>query len=246
MIGWFGLLLALGSIALAQQWHSGSLWNLVDGPAFVIVVGGTLGAVILQTPSLYLRRALQQFGWLFMPPVLELEAQASRLESWAQRGRQYGLLALEEQSDQEREPFTKAGLGMLVDGVELERMRDLLEAEIMVEQERNEHSARVFESMGGYSPTIGIIGAVLGLIQAMVKLEQPAELGAGIAVAFVATIYGVGLANLLYLPVANRLRAFHYHQQLFQEMTLEGLLGIAHGESAPQLRRRLQIYLKGE
>ena len=122
----------------------------------------------------------------------------------------------------------------------------LLEADIDIEQERNEHAARVFEAMGGYSPTIGIIGAVLGLIQAMFHLEDPSALGAGIAVAFVATIYGVGFANLIYLPIANRLRAFHYHYALFQEMTLEGLLAIAHGENGVQVERRLRAYLKGE
>lgn len=246
MIGWAGLLLALGCIALAQRWHGGSLLTLLDGPAFLIVVGGTLGAVILQTPTRYLKQAVVQLGWLFRPERLDLNSQALRLEAWALRGRQYGLLALEELSDQESEPFTRKGLTMLVDGVEIEQMRELLEAEITIEQERNEHGARVFESLGGYSPTIGIIGAVMGLIQAMFSLEAPAELGAGIAVAFVATIYGVGLANLFYLPVANRLRTLHYHQALFQEMTLEGLLGIAHGDNATQLRRRLQIYLQGE
>ena len=135
---------------------------------------------------------------------------------------------------------------MIVDGVSIDDIRRLLEADIDIEQERNEHAARVFEAMGGYSPTIGIIGAVIGLIQAMFHLEEPGTLGAGIAIAFVATIYGVGFANLLYLPIANRLRAFHYHYGLYQEMTLEGLLAIAHGENGQQVERRLRAYLKGE
>ena len=160
--------------------------------------------------------------------------------------RQQGLLALENQAEQEEDNFTRQGLGMIVDGVSTEDIRMLLEADIDIEQERNEHAARVFEAMGGYSPTIGIIGAVLGLIQAMFHLEDPSALGAGIAVAFVATIYGVGFANLIYLPIANRLRAFHYHYALFQEMTLEGLLAIAHGENGVQVERRLRAYLKGE
>jgi chemotaxis protein MotA len=183
---------------------------------------------------------------MLFPPQLDLAEQAERLKAWAQFARQQGLLALENQAEAEPDPFTRQGLSMIVDGVSIEDIRSLLEADIDIEQERNEHSARVFESMGGYSPTIGIIGAVIGLIQAMFHLEEPGTLGAGIAVAFVATIYGVGFTNLLYLPIANRLRAFHYHYGLYQEMTLEGLLAIAHGENGPQVERRLRAYLKGE
>ena len=245
-MGMFGLVLALLAVAVAQWWHGGSLLTLLDGPAFVIVVGGTWGAVILQTPRRYLLSALRQATWMLFPPQLDLAEQAERLKAWAQFARQQGLLALENQAEAEPDPFTRQGLSMIVDGVSIEDIRRLLEADIDIEQERNEHSARVFESMGGYSPTIGIIGAVIGLIQAMFHLEEPGTLGAGIAVAFVATIYGVGFANLLYLPIANRLRAFHYHYGLYQEMTLEGLLAIAHGENGQQVERRLRAYLKGE
>ncbi|MBV7413910.1 flagellar motor protein [Aeromonas sp. sif2433] len=245
-MGMLGLLLALGAVAVAQWWHGGTLLTLLDGPAFVIVVGGTWGAVILQTPRKYLLEALRQAGWMLFPPHWDLRQQAERLQTWAVFARQQGLLALEDQADAEADPFTRQGLTMIVDGVSIEDIRMLLEADIDIEQERNEHAARVFEAMGGYSPTIGIIGAVIGLIQAMFHLDEPNTLGAGIAIAFVATIYGVGFANLLYLPVANRLRAFHYQYGLYQEMTLEGLLAIAHGENGLQVERRLKAYLKGE
>ena len=245
-MGMFGLVLALAAVAVAQWWHGGSLLTLLDGPAFVIVVGGTWGAVILQTPRKYMLAALAQARWMLFPPQRDLVQQAERLQAWAQFARQQGLLALENQAEQESDPFTRQGLTMIVDGVSIEDIRRLLEADIDIEQERNEHAARVFEAMGGYSPTIGIIGAVIGLIQAMFHLEEPGTLGAGIAIAFVATIYGVGFANLLYLPIANRLRAFHYHYGLYQEMTLEGLLAIAHGENGQQVERRLRAYLKGE
>ncbi|MFM4678328.1 flagellar motor protein [Aeromonas media] len=245
-MGMFGLVLALAAVAVAQWWHGGSLLTLLDGPAFVIVVGGTWGAVILQTPRKYMLAALSQARWMLFPPQRDLVQQAERLQAWAQFARQQGLLALENQAEEESDPFTRQGLTMIVDGVSIEDIRRLLEADIDIEQERNEHAARVFEAMGGYSPTIGIIGAVIGLIQAMFHLEEPGTLGAGIAIAFVATIYGVGFANLLYLPIANRLRAFHYHYGLYQEMTLEGLLAIAHGENGQQVERRLRAYLKGE
>ena len=207
---------------------------------------GTWGAVILQTPRKYMLAALAQARWMLFPPQRDLVQQAERLQAWAQFARQQGLLALENQAEEESDPFTRQGLTMIVDGVSIDDIRRLLEADIDIEQERNEHAARVFEAMGGYSPTIGIIGAVIGLIQAMFHLEEPGTLGAGIAIAFVATIYGVGFANLLYLPIANRLRAFHYHYGLYQEMTLEGLLAIAHGENGQQVERRLRAYLKGE
>ena len=245
-MGMFGLVLALLAVAVAQWWHGGSLLTLLDGPAFVIVVGGTWGAVILQTPRKYMLAALAQARWMLFPPQRDLVQQAERLQAWAQFARQQGLLALENQAEGEPDPFTRQGLTMIVDGVSSEDIRRLREADIDIEQERNEHAARVIEAMGGYSPTIGIIGAVIGLIQAMFHLEEPGTLGAGIAVAFVATIYGVGFANLLYLPIANRLRAFHYHHGLYQEMTLEGLLAIAHGENGQQVERRLRAYLKGE
>lgn len=245
-MGMFGLVLALAAVAVAQWWHGGSLLTLLDGPAFVIVVGGTWGAVILQTPRKYMLSALAQARWMLFPPQRDLVQQAERLQAWAQFARQQGLLALENQAEEESDPFTRQGLTMIVDGVSIDDIRRLLEADIDIEQERNEHAARVFEAMGGYSPTIGIIGAVIGLIQAMFHLEEPGTLGAGIAIAFVATIYGVGFANLLYLPIANRLRAFHYHHGLYQEMTLEGLLAIAHGENGQQVERRLRAYLKGE
>jgi chemotaxis protein MotA len=245
-MGMFGLVLALAAVAVAQWWHGGSLLTLLDGPAFVIVVGGTWGAVILQTPRKYMLAALAQARWMLFPPQRDLVQQAERLQAWAQFARQQGLLALENQAEEESDPFTRQGLTMIVDGVSIDDIRRLLEADIDIEQERNEHAARVFEAMGGYSPTIGIIGAVIGLIQAMFHLEEPGTLGAGIAIAFVATIYGVGFANLLYLPIANRLRAFHYHYGLYQEMTLEGLLAIAHGENGQQVERRLRAYLKGE
>ena len=241
-----GLLLALGAIAVAQWWHGGTLLTLLDGPAFVIVVGGTWGAVILQTPRKYMLAALKQSSWMLFPPRWDLRWQADRLQTWAVFARQQGLLALEDQAEGETDPFTRQGLTMIVDGVSIEDIRMLLEADIDIEQERNEHAARVFEAMGGYSPTIGIIGAVIGLIQAMFHLNEPETLGAGIAIAFVATIYGVGFANLIYLPMANRLRAFHYQYGLYQEMTLEGLLAIAHGENGLQVERRLKAYLKGE
>ena len=132
-MGLFGLLLALGAIAIAQLWHGGSLLTLVDGPAFLIVLGGTFGAVTLQTPVRFILLALRQVLWIFAPPRQELMLQAERLQSWAVFARQQGLLALEDQAEQEEDEFTRQGLNMIVDGVSTEDIRMLLEADIDIE-----------------------------------------------------------------------------------------------------------------
>ncbi|WP_108649750.1 flagellar motor protein [Dongshaea marina] len=243
-MGLLGLAIAIACILVAQLLSGGSLLALIDFPAFLIVFGGTMGAIILQTPLSALRIALLQLAWVVNPPKSQLLNQAERFEKWSMSARQYGLLALEDLSDDEPCEFTKMGLNLLVDGTDSDHIKQLLETEIDIEQEKLEQGAKVYEAMGGYSPTIGIIGAVLGLIQAMAHLDNPSELGEGIAVAFVATIYGVGFANLLYLPISNKLRAMHYQIYLYQELTMQGLLAIASGESGLQLRHRFQVYLR--
>ena len=168
------------------------------------------------------------------------------LEGMSMTARQQGLLALENQVAQIEDAFTRNGLQMIVDGVDKEQLHQLLENEIEMEQHELEQSVKVFEALGGYAPTMGILGAVLGLIHAMGLLDQPEKLGPAIAVAFVATIYGVGSANILFLPVANRFKAFNHEIAHFKLMVLEGLLSIASGENTMQLKRRLQVYIGEE
>ncbi|MFB0955019.1 MAG: MotA/TolQ/ExbB proton channel family protein, partial [Aeromonadaceae bacterium] len=168
------------------------------------------------------------------------------LEGMSTTARQQGLLALENQVAQIEDAFTRNGLQMIVDGVDKEQLHQLLENEIEMEQHELEQSVKVFEALGGYAPTMGILGAVLGLIHAMGLLDQPEKLGPAIAVAFVATIYGVGSANILFLPVANRFKAFNHEIAHFKLMVLEGLLSIASGENTMQLKRRLQVYIGEE
>ncbi|PSJ46246.1 flagellar motor protein [Zobellella endophytica] len=238
-----GLLLALVSILLAQWWHGGSLSVLVDGPALLIVVGGTLGAVVLQTPWHQCQAALRALGGLFRGRHWPFHDQASRLLRWSNEARHAGFLALEHRlADGALDPFTHQGLQWLVDGTEPQVLERLLDNELDRLEEQKELEARVFEAMGGYSPTIGIIGAVLGLIQAMSNLDDPNRLGTGIAVAFVATLYGVGLANLLLLPLANRLRALYRLELRYRELTAIGLLAIARGDSSLAVSRQLAQY----
>ncbi|GAA3715163.1 flagellar motor protein [Oceanisphaera sediminis] len=238
-----GLLLALVCITLAQWWHGGSLWGLLDGPALLIVCGGTLGAVMLQTPWPQCKAALKALKVLFARQSWPFHEQASRLLHWSHEARHGGFLALESKTElHELDRFTRQGLQWLVDGTEPAALERLLDNELDRLEEQKELEARVYEAMGGYSPTIGIIGAVLGLIQAMSNLDDPGELGRGIAVAFVATLYGVGLANLLLLPLANRLRAIYRLELRYRELTAIGLLAIARGDGSLSVSRQLAQY----
>lgn len=239
-----GILLAFIAIVggnLLEGGHTGQLFQLT---AFLIVVGGTLGAVMLQTSLPTFWRALAMARWIFVTPQVDIEATIDKLVLWSQLSRREGLLALEDASDEEQDLFSRKGLQLLVDGNEPEAIRSVLETEIAVMEEHEMQAAKVFEAMGGYSPTIGILGAVMGLIHVMNNLADPSKLGSGIATAFVATIYGVGLANLLLLPMAGKLKAVIKKQVLQYEMLLDGIVSIAEGENPRNIESKLQSYLR--
>lgn len=221
--------------------HAGALLNL---PALIIVIGGTLGAVLLQTPYARLRRATALTRWVLKPPRTEFADAIARICDWSRRTRREGLLGLENILDGERDTFTRKGLAMIIDGGEPHVVRRALEMDLSARTESDLAAAQVFRAMGGYAPTIGILGAVLGLIHVMGNLADPGALGQGIATAFVATIYGVGFANLLFLPVADRLRAVALRVADGRALLLEGLLAIAEGEHPRTIEIRLGSYLE--
>ena len=218
---------------------------LLDTPAALIVIGGTLGAVILQTPYTRLKRAATMLRWVVMPPKLEMELAIKKLTDWSRTSRKEGLLGLENILEKERDPFTCKGLGLLIDGSEPHAIRRVLETELTARTDSELAAAQVFRSMGGYAPTIGIVGAVLGLIQVMGNLADPSQLGQGIATAFVATIYGIGLANLLFLPVADRLKSLVIRMADGRALIIEGLLAISEGEHPRAIEVRLGGFLEG-
>ena len=234
-----GLTPLIGGLLL-EGGHPASLLQVT---AFLIVVGGTAGAVMLQSSAQQFADALRTAGWVFKPPPHEPKKVIGRVVGWSQTARRGGLLALETAIEASREPFERKGLQLLVDGAEPNVLREALEVEINAFEARYRAAARVWESAGGYAPTVGILGAVMGLIQVMENLTDPARLGAGIAVAFVATIYGVGLANLVFLPVANKIKALVARDVSTREMLIEGLVGIANGENPRSIEIRLQGYL---
>jgi len=239
-----GLIIAFGAIIGGNFLEGGHVDSLLQVTAFVIVGGGTVGAVMLQTEISVFARSLKMSLWIFLPPKLGSELAVENIVEWSNIARKEGLLGLEAIAETASDPFSSKGLQLLVDGSEPEVIRNILEVEVDVKEHHDMEAAKVYDGLGGYSPTIGIIGAVMGLIHVMNNLADPSKLGPGIAVAFVATIYGVGLANLLFLPMANKLKALVHHQTQYREMVIEGIVAIAEGENPRNIETKLQGYLQ--
>jgi len=242
MLSMVGILLAAVAILGGNVLEGGHISSLVQLTAFVIVAGGTLGAVMVQTPIATFVRSMKIAVWVFVPVKLQPEEAAEKIVNWSNIARREGLLGLEAIAEEEPDQFARKGLQLLVDGSEPEVIRSILEVEIDTREHQDIQAAKVFDGMGGYSPTIGIIGAVMGLIHVMNNLADPSKLGSGIATAFVATIYGVGFANLLFLPMANKLKSQVHNQTQFREMIVEGVISIAEGENPRNIETKLQGY----
>ena len=238
-----GLIVGFGAILVGQYLEGGHIDTILNAVALLIVMGGTLGAVMLQTPISTFLRAMRMSLWIIKPPKLSAHQQLEKILEWNKVARREGLIRLESMAIDESDLFTQKGLQLIADGIEPEVLREVLENDLDIQESDDFQAAKVFEAMGGYSPTIGIIGAVMGLIHVMGNLADPASLGSGIAVAFVATIYGVGLANLLFLPIGNKLKALINKRSRLQMMLIEGLIGVADGDNPRNIESRLQAYL---
>jgi chemotaxis protein MotA len=241
-ISFAGLFIGLSVIIAGHLFEGGSLGSLIQPTAFLIVIGGTLGAVMLQSPLSVFKEGMRMVKWVFFPPSIQPGNLIANIVRWSNISRKEGLLALEAQITTQSDPFIAKGLQLLADGAEPARLREVLEVEIGAQEASLKSAAKVWESAGGYSPTIGIIGAVMGLIHVMENLSDPSKLGSGIAVAFVATIYGVGAANLIFLPIAKKLIANIARVIILREMLLDGLTGIANGDNPRIIESRLQGY----
>jgi len=238
-----GIVLAVAAILLGNFLEGGELASLLNGPALIIVLGGTLGATLLQFPPNIFFRSLAMLVWIVRPNVINTHAQIEQIVSWSYKARKDGLLRLEDEIDTLTDPFTQKALQLLVDGNDNETIQNMLELEINVKENRDYQAARIFEAMGGYAPTIGILGAVIGLIHVMQNLANPELLGAGIATAFVATIYGVASANLIFLPIANKLKTHVFAETQLKEMIALGVGAIAKGENPKNIELKLSAYL---
>jgi len=238
-----GLMLAGVAIVLGAILKGAGVHALVSAAAFMIVVVGTVAAICVQTPMTVMKRALALFPWVIRPPAHEPARVIRKLIDWSNIARRQGLLGLENQLNGEPDAFLRKGLQLVVDGGEPDAIRSTLELEMHALEAADTRAAKVFEGMGVYSPTLGIIGAVLGLMAVMQNLNDPAKLGHGIAAAFTATVYGIGLANLFFLPVANKLKAAVQGRTHLYEMQIEGLIAIAQGENPRIIEGRLLGFL---
>jgi chemotaxis protein MotA len=238
-----GLFLALGGIVLGLLLEGGNLGQVLQPTAAMIVFGGTLGAVLIQFPLPVVLNAGRQLANVFREPQDTARAMISTLVTYANQARRDGIVSLDKELENIHDPFLRRALMLAVDGTEPQELRKIMELELDNQEEQEEKIPQVFESAGGFSPTIGIIGAVLGLIQVMQHLDKIDEVGKGIAVAFVATIYGVGAANLFFLPTAGKLKIRMRHEQVVREMTLEGVISILEGMNPRMLETKLVGFL---
>ncbi|MCM1129927.1 MAG: flagellar motor protein [Alistipes senegalensis] len=240
-----GLILGIGGIAAGQVMEGGHIASLLQPAAFVIVFVGTVGAVVLQSGFSVFWRGFKRGRLVFFPGEDDYPQMQADIGRWSMMVWREGPLVLEGQVNQTAHPFMRAGLRYVSDNIEPAKLRSLLETEIQVFEESERRLIRIWEAAGGYSPTIGILGAVLGLIHVMENLSDPARLGSGIAIAFVATIYGVGLANLVFLPIGNRLKAWLAREVAKREMLLEAFHGILTGENPRVITERMALLLSG-
>lgn len=238
-----GLIVAVAGILGGQYLEGGSISVLLQLAAFLIVMGGTIGAVMLQHPIKVFLTGLKMARWVFVTPQLDHQQMIYKLTAWGSAARKDGILLLEGQIKSIDDPFLRKGMQLLVDGNSAEKIREVLEIELSHYENLRWQSARVWESAAGYAPTIGILGAVLGLVHVMQSLGEPAKLGAGIAVAFIATIYGVGFANLVFLPIAGKLKILIGQQVAMREMIIDGLTMIANAENPHFIETKLKGYI---
>ncbi len=233
-----GLVLALAGIFVGHTLDGGKFASLVQPAAFAIVVVGTAGAVLLQTEGRSFLRGLRMLRWVFVPPPSRREKLSREIALWSLTARRDGLLSLEQYMNT-KDRFIEKGLRLVVDGIAPEKLRGLLETEINSFEFSQRQAARIWESAAGYAPTIGILGAVLGLIHVMENLSDPSRLGPGIAIAFVSTLYGVGLANLFFLPVGNKLKSIVADQVAQYEILTEVFYDLASGDHTRVMEERM-------
>jgi len=238
-----GVFLALGGILAGLLLEGGNFRQVLQPTAAMIVFGGTLGAVMLQFPLPVVMQAVRRLRSVFSNPINNPQTTIRRLVKFAQKARREGIVSLDSDLPGIEDPFLKKSLTLAVDGTEPDELRKIMELELNNQAEYEEQVPQVFESAGGFAPTIGIIGAVLGLIQVMQHLDKIDEVGRGIAVAFVATIYGVGSANLIYLPVSGKMKLRIREEQIIREMTLEGVASILEGMNPHMLETKLLSFL---
>ncbi len=238
-----GIILALAAIVAGLVIEGGNLGQVLQPTAAMIVFAGTLGAVMLQFPLATVWNALKHAVKVFLSRKKDGDQALKEIIDFANKARRSGIVSLDQELERIQDPFLKQAIMLAVDGTEPSELRKIMEIQIENRAEDEERIPAVFESAGGFSPTIGIIGAVLGLIQVMQHLDKIEEVGRGIAIAFVATIYGVGAANLILLPSAGKLKIRIQEERVHKEMMLEGVVSILEGMNPRMIEIKLQSFL---
>ena len=243
LLTFIGVAIAIGSILGGQVLEGGHLSSITQLTAFIIVLGGTLGAVCVQNPMPVFLKSISLLSLALFDPKTDPKGTISRVIELANVSRKQGLLALEGKIKEVGDPFFRKGIQLIVDGTDPKVMQEILEIEIEHHEEEGITAAKVWEAAGGYAPIVGILGAVLGLIHVMENLADPSKLGSGIATAFVATVYGVGSANLFFLPIANKIKLKVKREAAARAMIITGLVGVAQGDNPRMLQEKLEGYL---
>ncbi|MCX5724474.1 MAG: flagellar motor protein [Nitrospirae bacterium] len=238
-----GVVLAIGSIIGGQALEGGHLGSVMQLTAFIIVMGGTIGAVCVQNSLPVVIRSVRLLSLVFGTTHHDIGGTIKTIIQLANVSRKQGLLALEGQLKDIHDPFFRKGVQLIVDGTDPKVVHEILEIDVEQHEEHGILGAKVWEAAGGYAPTVGILGAVLGLIHVMENLADPSKLGGGIAVAFVATIYGVGAANLFFLPFANKIKFKIKEESSARNVIVLGLVGLAQGENPRLLQEKLESFL---
>ncbi|MBW4054362.1 MAG: flagellar motor protein [Proteobacteria bacterium] len=240
-----GLVMAFGAVFGGAALEGVHMTALIQPTAAIIVLGGTFGATFVCFPLSAIINALKGVKVVFLPAKVDHEQVVKDIINYATKARRNGLISLEQEAQSARDPFIKKGISLVVDGIDPQKLRETLEADIMAYEDHTKHTIEFYEAAGGFSPTIGIIGAVLGLIHVMANLSDTSKLGGGIAVAFVATIYGLIVANVICLPIGTKLKIRMKEEMLRRIMILEGLIAIQNGENPHFIEQKLMAYVGG-
>jgi chemotaxis protein MotA len=241
-----GLCMGFGAVFGGAALEGVHLKALIQPTAAMIVLGGTFGATFISFPLPAIIQAFKDVKIAFLPNKVDLEGVVKDIINYATKARRNGLISLEQEAQAVRDPFVKKGISLVVDGIDPQKLRETLEADIMAYEDHTKHSVEFYESAGGFAPTIGIIGAVLGLIHVMGNLSDTSKLGGGIAVAFVATIYGLMVANIICIPISSKLKIRMKEEILRRVMILEGLIAIQNGENPHFIEQKLKAFVGGE
>ncbi len=238
-----GLVMGFGAVFGGAALEGVHIKALIQPTAAMIVVGGTFGACFVSFPLSAIIMALKELKTAFLPAKVDHSAVVKDIINYATKARRNGLISLEQEAQAVKDPFVKKGISLVVDGIDPQKLRETLEADIMAYEDHYKHAVEFYEAAGGFSPTIGIIGAVLGLIHVMSNLSDTSKLGGGIAVAFVATIYGLMIANIICIPIGTKLKIRMKEEVLRRVMILEGLIAIQNGENPHFIEQKLNAFV---